>query len=79
MELDGSDKEDSFLYVKIQRCTGPNHILMDNEKDKWDHINDKFFVANILLGDIKKLLKTKEKLLEAKKVGKKRQRLIGVP
>ena len=43
---------------------------MDNEKDKWDHINDKFFVANILLGDIKKLLKTKEKVMEAKKVKK---------
>ena len=70
LELDGSDKEESFLYVKIQRCTGPNHILMDNEKDKWDHINDKFFVANILLGDIKKLLKTKEKVMEAKKVKK---------
>ena len=54
-----------------------NHILMDNEKDKWDHINDKFFVANILLGDIK-LLKTKEKVMKQK--GEKGEAaLIGVP
>jgi hypothetical protein len=67
LELDGSDKDESYLYVTIKRCTGPNHILMDNEKDKWDHVNDKFFIANALLGDIKSLLhKRKQKLAEEK-------------
>ena len=80
LELDGSDKEESYLYIKLRRSTGPNHILTDNEKDKWDHVNDKFFIANSLLGDVKTLLHERKKMIaeekEKNKTAKKRWGLL---
>lgn len=80
LELDGSDKEESYLYIKLRRSTGPNHILTDNEKDKWDHVNDKFFIANSLLGEVKTLLHDRKKMIaeekEKNKTAKKRWGLL---
>ena len=68
LELNDTDGKESFLYLKIRKTPGANHLLLENEKDRWDKIQDKFFIAKRLIKDIEDLLrKRREQKLEEKK------------
>lgn len=75
LELNDSDKE-SFLYIKLRKVPGNNHILMEQEKDRWDRVQDKFLVAKGLIKDIEELLwkRHHEKRNEALKQAKASRR-----
>ena len=65
---------------RVRDVRSIKNILTDNEKDKWDHVNDKFFIANSLLGDVKTLLHERKKMIaeekEKNKTAKKRWGLL---
>merc|ERR1711871_1290 len=48
------------LFVQLKKVAGPNHILLDSEKDKWDHLQDKYFIACELVNECKQMLRDRK-------------------
>ena len=63
LELDHTpeDQEMGTLFVTLKKVAGPNHILLDAEKDKWDRLMDKYYVAKELLQESKATLQRRRK------------------
>ena len=65
----------STLFVQLKKVAGPNHILLDSEKDKWDHLQDKYFIACELVNECKQMLRDrKQRKLNEKKKKKNEKR-----
>ena len=71
LELNDTDGKESFLYLKIRRTPGANHLLLENEKDRWDKIQDKFFIAKGLIKDIEELLRKRQQQKRLERVRKR--------
>ena len=65
LELDEADT--GTLFVQMKKVAGPNHILLDTEKDKWDHLQDKYFVACELVAECKQMLRDRKRRKELEK------------
>eukprot|EP00949_MAST-11_sp_MAST-11-sp1_P003596 g3596.t1 len=73
LELDGVDTGE--LIVMVKRCTGPNHIMSEADKDTWDFINDKYYACREIMKEVKDLLeqrKIRREKFEAEKRAKRR-------
>ena len=63
------------LFVQLKKVAGPNHILLESEKDKWDHMQDKYFVACELVSECKQMLRDrKQRKIDEKKQVKNKKR-----
>ncbi len=55
------------LFVQIKKQTGPNHVLKEDEMDKWDRLLDLFYVAKELVAECKQLLAVRKHRKEEEK------------
>ena len=77
LELDNTpeDQDTGKLFVVLKKVSGPNHLLLEEEKDKWDNLMDKYYVAKELLQECKTTLSNRKGRKQKEQVKKKWKKL----
>ena len=60
--------------MQLKKVAGPNHILLESEKDKWDHLLDKYFIACELVNECKEMLRSRKQRKIREKKSKTNQK-----